>query len=129
MAYAVYLRKLNIFTVIFHIFWVSDYESIKSMDDNLYKKIVDAKSKWNCKLSTRYTAADKRVWPYFNSSYYRIKDGFKIVSSQTGRRVASNNRYHSRNMTSSIRLWYDVVMSYGRCVNVLSTSYVYRKLS
>ena len=45
MAYAVYLRKFNIFTVTFHIFWIRDYESIKSIDDNLYKKIVDAKFK------------------------------------------------------------------------------------
>ena len=89
MACAVYLREIIIFTVIFHIFCVSHYKSIKSIDDNLYKKIIDAKSKQNCKLSTRCTAEDKRVWRYCNSNYYRIKDGFHIFSSQTKRRIVS----------------------------------------
>ena len=123
-----YLRELIIFTVIFHIICTSRYKSIKSIDDNLYKKIIDAKSEQNCKFSTRYTAADKQVWRYCNNSYYTIKDRFKIVTSQTERRVVSNNCYRSRNMTS-IRLWYDVVTSYGRRINVVSTSYVYWKFS
>ena len=112
----------------FHIVCISHYKSIKSIDDNLYKKMIDAKFKQNCKFSTRYTALDKRVWRYCNNSYYRIKDEFKIVTSQTERRFVSNNCYCSRNMTS-IRLWYDVVTSYGRCVNVLSTSYIHWKFS
>ena len=49
------------FTVIVHIVCISHYRGIKSIDDNLYKKIIDVKSKQNCKLSTRYTAEDKRV--------------------------------------------------------------------
>ena len=98
-----YLRELIIFTVIFHIICTGRYKSIKSIDDNLYKKIIDAKSEQSCKFSTRYTAADKRVWRYCNNSYYTIKDRFEIVTSQTERRVASNNCYRSRNMTS-IRL-------------------------
>ena len=123
-----YLRELIIFTVIFHIICTGRYKSIKSIDDNLYKKIIDAKSEQSCKFSTRYTAADKRVWRYCNNSYYTIKDRFEIVTSQTERRVASNNCYRSRNMTS-IRLWYDVVTWYGRRINVVSTSYVYWKFS
>ena len=59
MACAVYLREIIVFTVIFHIVCISHYKSIKSIDDNLYKKITDAKSKQ--KLSTRYTAENKRV--------------------------------------------------------------------
>ena len=39
------------------------------MDDNLYKKIIDAKSKQNCKLSTSYTTEDKRIWRYCNNNY------------------------------------------------------------
>ena len=124
MACAVYLRELFIFTVIFHFVCISQYKSIKSIDNNLYKKIIDAKSQQNPKLSIRYNAADKRVWRCCNNSFYRIKDGFKIVTSQTKRRVVSNNCYRSRNMIS-IRLWYDVVTSYGGCGNVVSTSYVY----
>ena len=89
MACAVYLREIIIFTVIFHIVCISHYKSTKSVDDNLYQKIIDAKSKQNCKLSTRYTAEDKRVWRYYNDNYYRIKDGFNIVTSQTERRIAS----------------------------------------
>ena len=87
MACAVYLRELIIFTVIFHIVCISHYKSIKSIDDHLYKKIIDAKSKQKCKLSTRYTAEDKRVWRYCNNNDYRIKGGFDIVTSQTGRRI------------------------------------------
>ena len=87
MACAVYLRELIIFTVIFHIVCISHYKSIKSIDDHLYKKIIDAKSKQKCKLSTRYTAEDKRVWRYYNNNDYRIKGGFDIVTSQTGRRI------------------------------------------
>ena len=75
--------------LIFHIVCISHYKSIKSIDDNLYKKIIDAKLKQNCKLSTRYTAEDKRVWSYYNNNYYRIKDTFNIVTSQTGRRIVS----------------------------------------
>ena len=37
---------------------------------------------------------------------------------------ASNNCYRSRNMTS-IQLGYDIVTSYGRRANVVSTLYVY----
>ena len=59
MACAVYLRKIIAFTVIFHIACISHYKSIKSIDDNLYKEIIDTKSKQNCKLRTRYTAKDK----------------------------------------------------------------------
>ena len=50
MGCAVYLRDIIIFLVIFHIVCISHYKSIKSIDDNLYKKITDAKSKQNCKL-------------------------------------------------------------------------------
>ena len=89
MASAVYLREIIIFTVTFHIVCISHYESIKSIDDNLYQKIIDAKSKQNCKLSTRYTAEDKRVWCYCNDNYYRIKDGFNIVISQAEREIVS----------------------------------------
>ena len=89
MACTVYLRETIIFTVIFYIVCISHYKSTKSVDDNLYQKIIDAKSKQNCKLSTRYTAEDKRVWRYYNDNYYRIKDGFNIVTSQTERRIAS----------------------------------------
>ena len=62
MACAVYLEEIFIFTVIFHSVCISHYKSIKSIDDNLHKKIIDAKSKQNIKLSTHYTAEDKRVW-------------------------------------------------------------------
>ena len=112
----------------FHIVCISHYKSIKSIDDNLYKKMIDAKSKQNWRFSTRYTALDKRIWRYCNNSYHRIKDEFKIVTSQTERRVVSNNCYRCSNMTS-IRLWYDVVASYGHRVNVISTSYVHWKFS
>ena len=61
MACAVYLRKIIAFTVIFHITCISHYKSIKSIDDNLYKEIIDTKSKQNCKLCTRYTAKGRRV--------------------------------------------------------------------
>ena len=61
MACAVYLREVIIFTTTFHIVCISNYKSLKSIDDHLYKKIIDAKSKQDCKLSTRYTAEDKRV--------------------------------------------------------------------
>ena len=84
MACAVYLRVI-ISKVIFHIVCISHYKSIKSIDDNFYKKITDAKSNQNCKLSTHYTTEDKRVWHYYNNNYYRIKDGFNIVTSQTER--------------------------------------------
>ena len=77
------------FTVIFHIVCISHYKSIKLIDDNLYKKIIDAKLKQNCKLSTRFTAEDKRVWRYYNSNYCKIKDAFNIVTSQTERRIVS----------------------------------------
>ena len=73
----------------FYTVCVSHYKSIKSIDDNLFKKVIDAKSKQNCKLSTRYTAEDKRVWCCCNNNYYRIKDGFNIFTSQAERRIVS----------------------------------------
>ena len=101
MACAVYLREqFIIFTVIFRIVCVNHYKSIESIDHNLYKKIIDVKSKQNCKLSTRQSAIDKRVWRHCSNSYQKIKDGFKIVTSQTERRVVTNNCYRSRNLTS-----------------------------
>ena len=59
------------------------------MDDNFYKKIIDAKSKQNCKLPTHYTTEDKRVWRYYNKNYYRIKYAFNIVTYETERRIVS----------------------------------------
>ena len=56
----------------------SHYKSIESIDDNLYKKFIDAKSKQNYKLSTRYAAEDKWVWCYYKNNYYRIKDGINV---------------------------------------------------
>ena len=52
---SVYLLELVIFTVIFHIFCICRYKSVESIDDNLYKKMIDAKFKQNFKLSTRFT--------------------------------------------------------------------------
>ena len=53
MACAGYLREIIIFTVKFHIVCISYCKIIKPIDDNLYKKIIDAKPEQNCKLSTR----------------------------------------------------------------------------
>ena len=53
------------------------------------RKLIEAKSKQNCKLSTRCTAEDKRVWRYCNSNCYRIKHGFNVVTSHTERRIVS----------------------------------------
>ena len=50
MACVAYLREPIDFTLVFHIVCI---KSIKSIDDNFYKKIIDAKLKRNCKLSTR----------------------------------------------------------------------------
>ena len=61
MACAVYLRELIIFTFIFHIAAINHYKSIKSIDNNLSEKIMDAKSKQNFKLSTSYASEHKRV--------------------------------------------------------------------
>lgn len=47
MVCAVYLQELIIFTIILHIVCIRHYRSIKSIDDNVYKKIVDAKYKKN----------------------------------------------------------------------------------
>ena len=125
---SIFTRTYYFYSYISHSFYkISHYESTKSIDDNLYKKIIDAKSKQNCKLSIRYTAADK-WYGVTATSYYRIKDGFKIVTSQTEKRIVSNNCCRSSNMTS-IWLWNDVVTSYGRRVNVVSAPYVYWKFS
>ena len=56
-----YIYEKLLFLQLFHVVFISHYKNINSIDDNLYKKIIDAKSKQNCKLSTRYTAEDKRV--------------------------------------------------------------------
>ena len=131
MACAVYLREVIIFTTTFHIVCISNYKSLKSIDDHLYKKIIDAKSKQDCKLSTRYTAEDKRVWRYCNNNYCRIKDGFNIVTSQTERKIVSTTVAQVITVTvvekwmTSIRLWYDLITSCGRRVNIVSTSYLY----
>ena len=51
MVCAIYLREISIFTVIFYIVCLSHYRSIKSIDNNLYKNIIDAKSKQNISFS------------------------------------------------------------------------------
>ena len=61
MACAIFLREIIIFTAIFHIVCISHYKSIKQIDDNFYKKIIEAKSKQNCNLPAHYTTEDKRV--------------------------------------------------------------------
>ena len=89
MACAIFLREIIIFTAIFHIVCISHYKSIKQIDDNFYKKIIEAKSKQNCNLPAHYTTEDKRVWRYYNKNYYRIKDAFNIVTYETEWRIAS----------------------------------------
>ena len=51
MACAIYLPEIIIFTVIFYIVSLSHYRSIKSIDNYLYKNIIDAKSKQNISFS------------------------------------------------------------------------------
>ena len=75
MACAVYLPEL----ILYHIVCISNYKSIKSIDDNLYMKIIDAKSKQSYKLSARYTSEDKWVWRYCNDNDHRIKDGLILL--------------------------------------------------
>ena len=43
----------------FHIVAINHHKSIKSIDINLYKKITNAKSKQNYKLSTLYTSENE----------------------------------------------------------------------
>ena len=50
MACAVYLREIIIFTITFHIVCISQYKIIKSKDDNIYKKIIETKSKQNLQV-------------------------------------------------------------------------------
>ena len=45
-------KNLLYFTFIFHIVAINHYKVIKSMDNNIYNKITDAKSKQSYKLST-----------------------------------------------------------------------------
>ena len=108
---------------------VSHYKSIKSIDDNLYKKVIDAKLKQNCKLSTRYTAEDKRVWRYYSNNYYRIKDVFNIVTSQTEKRIVSTTFAQVITVIAAeidvTQLCYDLVTSYRHRVNVVLTSHIY----
>ena len=59
--------------VIFHIVCISHYKSITSIDDNLYKKIIDTKANQNCKLSTRYTAEGKWAWRSYNNNFTESK--------------------------------------------------------
>ena len=128
MACAIYLQEIIFFTVIFHIICISHYESIKSIDGNLYKKVIDAKSKQNCKLSNHYTAGDKRVWCYYNNNYYRIKDGFN-VTSQTERRIVSTTI--AQVITAiAVEIWrrYDFDMISWHHINVASMSYQHRIL-
>ena len=54
MACAIYLREISIFTVIFYIVCLSHYRSIKSIDNNLYKNIIDAKSKQKIPFSRKW---------------------------------------------------------------------------
>ena len=84
MACALYLQELVIFTLIFHIVATNHYKSIKSIDNNRYKKVIDAKSKQNYKLSE-----DKQVWRYCNYNDYKVKDRLNIVTSQTESRIVS----------------------------------------
>ena len=61
MTCAVYLRDLIVFTLIFHIVDVNHYKSVKSIDNNLYKKIMDAKSKQSYPLYIwRYTTLNTK---------------------------------------------------------------------
>ena len=43
-----------------------------SIDNNCYKKIIEAKFKPNFKLSARYTSEDIREWLYCNINDYKI---------------------------------------------------------
>ena len=129
MACAVYLREIVIFVVIFHTACVSHYQSIKSIDNNLYKKNIDAKSNQNCKLSTRYTAEDKRTWRCYNNNYYRTKDGFNNVTSQTERRFVSTTVVQVITViTVEIWRWYGFDVISWRHMNAVSMSYRHHML-
>ena len=98
-------------------------------DDNLCKKMIDAKSKQNCKLSTLYTAEDKRVWRYYNNNYYRIKDGFNIVTFQTERRIVSTTVAQVITViTVEIWRWCNFDMISWRHMNAMLMSYRHRML-
>ena len=82
-------QKLLFLQLYFTFFVISHYKGIRSIDDNLYKKIIDAKPRQYWMLFTRYTAENNRGWRYDNNNYYRIKDGFTIVTSHTERRLVT----------------------------------------
>ena len=112
MTCAVYLRDLIVFTLIFHIVAVNHYKSVKSIDNNLYKKIMDAKSKQSYPLyiwRLQHWIQNQRQteYCYFSNSE---KNYCKHCS------CASNNRYHSKDMTSR------------RQINVVSISHQYRRM-
>ena len=75
----------------FHIVCMSHYKSIKPKDHNLYQKIIDAKSKQNCLLISRYNTEDKRVWRYCNNKYSftESKTDLILLLLKTERRTAS----------------------------------------
>ena len=128
MACAVYLRVI-ISKVIFHIVCISHYKSIKLIDDTFYKKIINAKSNQNCKLSTYYTTKDKWVWHYYNNNYYRMKDGFNIFTSQTERRIVSTTVAQVITVIA-VEIWrrYNFDMISWRHMNAVSMSYRHRML-
>ena len=96
MACAVYLQELIIFTATFHIVCISHYKSIKSIDDNLYRQNPNNIANCLPVILLQISGYGVTATTVITES---IKDDFKIVTSQTERRVVSNNCYHSRNMT------------------------------
>ena len=101
----------------FHIVAINHHKSIKSIDINLYKKITNAKSKQNYKLSTLYTSENEWVWPYCNNN--------DIVTSQTGRRIVSTTVVQVMAVMNAVRTWrrYNLDMTLIWCRHGILTSY------
>ena len=89
MACAVYLRKLIIFILFFHTVAINHYKNIKSIVNNLYEKITDAKSKRNHKLPTSQPSEHKRYAVTATTKITQSKDRLSIVTSQMERRTKS----------------------------------------
>ena len=127
MGCAVYIWELVIFTLVFHIVAINHYKSIKSIDNNRCKKIIDVKSKKNYKLPYCYISEDKRVCRYCDYNDYKVKDKLNLVTSQAEKRfvntavaqiitVFAEKRWH----------WYNIDMMLWCHINVLSMLYLCR---
>ena len=97
--FILYLTYFFLFRFVF----TEKCKSIKTIEDDFYHKVIEAKCSGNFKLKAGYTTEDKRVWWFSVNKNYCIKDIINKISGEKEERIACTKYFFF--MHNALQKW------------------------